>query len=209
MVQMCPIRRPVGRLLGLGGAGLAFEKSALLRQPFALAVAIAAALVIWLACQTPSTAKGGRFLPEVENPYCSVTTYKLRGLREEASSLTDRRGRPVIIVNGSTLRDKPSYGQFLLAHECCHHTLGHVARAKEGRDELGPQAFYFIGPQLRQLELEADCCAVRLLRERQQQDGIDAGSAAMAAFGDKPTGAHYPTGVERVDNIRKCAGLDR
>ncbi|MDJ0512834.1 MAG: hypothetical protein QNJ62_05255 [Methyloceanibacter sp.] len=180
-----------------------------MRQPFVLAAVGTAALIVWFASQTSSSAKGGRFLPEVENPYCSVTTYKLRGLREQASSLTDRRGRPVIIVNGSTLRDKPSYGRFLLAHECCHHTLGHVAEAKEGLGHVGPQAFYFIGPKLRQLELEADCCAVRLLRERQQQDGIEAGAAAMAAFGEKPTGAHYPTGVERVDNIRKCAGPDR
>jgi hypothetical protein len=27
----------------------------------------------------------------------------------------------------------------------------------------------------------------------------------MLTFGNKPTGAYYPTGVERADNIAKCA----
>jgi len=201
------IKGPASRLPGPRGTGLDFGKSVLSRQPFVLAVLTAIALAVWLAFPVSAPAKGGRFLPEVENPYCSVTTYKLRGLQEQASSMTDRRGRPVIIVNGSTLRDQPSYSRFLLAHECCHHTLGHVAKAKSGLGHVGPQSFFYIGPKLRQLELEADCCAVRLLRERQEQDGIEAGAAAMAEFGDEPTGAHYPTGVERVDNIRKCAGL--
>jgi hypothetical protein len=74
---------------------------------------------------------------------------------------------------------------------------------------VGPQAFYYVAPELRRLELEADCCAVRLLRERQELAGIDAGAEAMSEFGDKPTGAYYPTGVERVENIRKCAAISR
>jgi hypothetical protein len=27
----------------------------------------------------------------------------------------------------------------------------------------------------------------------------------MLKFGDKPTGAYYPTGIERADNIARCA----
>jgi len=27
----------------------------------------------------------------------------------------------------------------------------------------------------------------------------------MLKFGGKPTGAYYPTGIERADNIAKCA----
>jgi hypothetical protein len=27
----------------------------------------------------------------------------------------------------------------------------------------------------------------------------------MLQFGNKPTGAYYPTGVERAENISKCA----
>jgi hypothetical protein len=60
---------------------------------------------------------------------------------------------------------------------------------------------------LKRLELEADCCAVKLLRERHDLDGIEAGRAAMALFGARPTGAYYPTGIERSDNIVGCAAL--
>ena len=179
-----------------------------LRLPGVLAVALPAVLAAWFIAQPTSPARAGRFLPEVENPYCGIRTYKLRGVQEQASSMTDRRGRPVIIVNAMTLRDQPSYSRFLLAHECCHHTLGHLAKAKKGLGHVGPQAFFYIAPELKRLELEADCCAVRLLRERHEEDGIDAGSAAMAEFGDKPTVAYYPTGMERVGNIRQCAGLE-
>jgi hypothetical protein len=30
----------------------------------------------------------------------------------------------------------------------------------------------------------------------------------MLTFGNKPTGAYYPTGVERADNIAKAAAED-
>ena len=153
-------------------------------------------------------ASAGRWMPETKNPYCEVKTYVLRHVAEQASSMTDHRGRPVIVVNRLTLRENPAYGKFLLAHECCHHSLGHVANAKKGLGQVGPRAFLSIAPRLRGLELEADCCAAKLLRERNELDGIEAGRKAMAAFGDKPTGAHYPTGIERAENITRCAVAD-
>ena len=60
------------------------------------------------------------------------------------------------MVNSSTLAQNPAYGHFLMAHECCHHTLGHVRRFYEGIGQLGPQPFYYIRPALRQMELDAD-----------------------------------------------------
>lgn len=166
---------------------------------------LAGAMALW---HGPDEAEAGRWLPEVENPYCAIPTYKLRGLAEQASSMTDRRGRPVIIVSSMMLRNQPAYGKFLLAHECCHHTLGHVANAKKGLGHVGPQAFFYIAPALKRMELEADCCAVKLLRDRNEVDGIEAGVTAMAKFGDRPTGAHYPTGNERVEKISSCAHLE-
>lgn len=154
-------------------------------------------------------AQAGRFIPEIENPYCPVKTYVLRNVPEQASSMTDRRGRPVIVVNRLTLRDDPAYTKFLLAHECCHHTLGHVANSKKGLGHVGPQAFFYVAPELKRLELEADCCAVKLMRERGDADGIEAGYRAMSVFGAKPTGAHYPTGIERAENISGCALVER
>ena len=153
-------------------------------------------------------AQAGRWLPEIENPYCPITTYTLRDVAEQASSMTDRLGRPVIVVNMLTLRKDPNYAKFLMAHECCHHTLGHVANFKKNLNHVGPQAFFYIAPALKRLELEADCCAVKLLRERHELAGIEAGRAAMALFGAKPTGAHYPTGIERSDNIMGCSAAE-
>jgi len=167
------------------------------------------ALAAILALGTSSDgAKAGRWLPTVENPYCAITTYSLRDVPEQASSLTDSNGQPVIVINLATLRNHPQYGRFLMAHECCHHTLGHVGKFREELGHVGPQAFLYIAPQLKRMELEADCCAVKLLREKHELDSIEAGRSAMALFGTEPTGAHYPTGLERADNISGCAALD-
>jgi hypothetical protein len=148
------------------------------------------------------------WLPTADNPYCDVTTYRLRDVPEQAMSMLDANGKPAIVVSGVTLAERPSYGKFLMAHECCHHKLGHVDKYREVLGHVGPQPFFYIAPALRQMELDADCCAVKLLKERRETDSIMSAEGAMAAFGDKPTGAYYPTGTERVENIEKCAGED-
>ena len=146
--------------------------------------------------------------PTVENPYCRVATYVLRELPEQAMSTVDSSKQPVIVVSRNTLSRTPAYGQFLMAHECCHHTLGHVERYSGKLGGVGPQAFFYIQPALRQMELDADCCAVKLLRERNTAEGIDAARMTMLSFGNAPTGAHYPTGVERAENISACGAAD-
>jgi hypothetical protein len=146
------------------------------------------------------------WLPKTTNPYCDVTTYVLRDLPEQAMSLRDAIGKPAIVVSGSTLADKPDYSRFLLAHECCHHSLGHMDRFKDQLgSQNGPQRFYFIAPQLKQMELDADCCAVKMLRSKHDASSIEAAEGAMTSFGSDQTGAHYPTGFERVENMSKCA----
>ena len=117
-----------------------------------------------------------------------------------------RTGRPQIIYY-ARYNSAPSYFKsFIRAHECCHHSLGHIAKFKQGLGQLGPQPFFYIAPALRQMELEADCCAVRLLRDRHEEDGIAAARTVMSVFGKEQTGAYYPTGDERVQNIEGCAG---
>ena len=170
-----------------------------LRLPIVAIVAAIAGLGLFCG-----KADAGRWLPEVDNPYCPIKTYVLRDVAELASSMTDTQGRPVIVVNSLTLHQEPAYGKFLMAHECCHHTLGHIGKFKRGLGQVGPQAFFYVQPELRRMELEADCCAVKLLRERHETDGIDAGRSAMALFGKEPTGAYYPTGIERAKNIADC-----
>ena len=145
------------------------------------------------------------WMPKTTNPYCDVTTYVLRDLPEQAMSLRDASGKPAIVVSGSTLADKPDYSRFLLAHECCHHSLGHMDRFKDQLGQNGPQRFFFIAPQLKQMELEADCCAVKMLRSKNDASSIEAAEGAMTSFGSDQTGAHYPTGFERVENMTKCA----
>jgi hypothetical protein len=49
---------------------------------------------------------------------------------------------------------------------------------------------------------------VKLLKQKQERDSIVSAEEAMAAFGAQPTGAHYPTGTARVDNIVKCEAGD-
>jgi hypothetical protein len=171
-----------------------------MRLPVLAVVAIAG---LGLFCGSSQAAR--MWLPKTENPYCDVTTYRARELPEQATSMLDSNGKPVIVVSGLTLVEKPSYGQFLMAHECCHHSLGHVRRYQEGLGHVGPQPFFYIAPALRQMELDADCCAVKMLKFRHESDSIEAGRQTMMQYGATPTGAYYPTGIERVDNIDKCA----
>jgi hypothetical protein len=167
-----------------------------------LAVLIAAVAAVWLCSGSSEAAR--MWLPKADNPYCDVTTYTLREVPEQAMSMLDSNGRPVIVVNAMTLTEQPAYGRFLMAHECCHHTLGHVGRYREGFGHVGPQPFFYIAPALKQMELEADCCAVKMLKSKHETDSIEAGRVAMMSFGADPTGAYYPTGIERADNIAKC-----
>jgi len=173
-----------------------------------LRVAVTAAIAgLWLFCGSSSQA-ARMWLPKTDNPYCDISTYTLRDIPEQAMSMLDSNGRPLIVVNGRTLVDEPAYGRFLLAHECCHHTLGHVGRYKEDLGHVGPQPFFYIAPALKEMELEADCCAVRMLRFKHETDSIESAEEAMVSFGESPTGAYYPTGNERADNIAKCAAQD-
>src|SRR3989304_791426 len=139
-----------------------------MRLPGVVMVAIAG---LGLFCGSSQAAK--MCLPKTDNPYCDITTYTLREVPEQAMSMLDSNGRPVIVVSYTTLKEKPSYGRFLMAHECCHHTLGHVRRYTEGLGHVGPQPFFYIAPALKQMELEADCCAVGILQLKHEPDSIE------------------------------------
>jgi len=175
-----------------------------MRLPVVAVVAIAG---LGLFCGSSQAAK--MWLPKADNPYCDITTYTLREVPEQAMSMLDSNGRPVIVVSYAALTEKPPYGQFLMAHECCHHTLGHVRRLYDGIGQLGPQPFYYIRPALKNMELDADTCAVKMLKATHEPDAIEAARQMMLSFGTTPTGAYYPTGIERADNIsRRAAAQD-
>ena len=54
------------------------------------------------------------------------------------------------------------------------------------------------------MELDADACAVKMLKETKEPEAIEAAREEMLQFGNAPTGAYYPTGVERADNIARA-----
>jgi hypothetical protein len=157
--------------------------------------------------------RGGGFefrrrLSSVDNPYCAITTNVVGEFPEQATSTVDGNGRAVIALDASILKSDRPYAHFLMAHECCHHTLGHVRLTSAQLGHLGPQPFYYIRPLLKNMELDADTCAARMLKLTKEPDAIDAARRRMLAFGNAPTGAYYPTGVERSDGIRRAASGD-
>jgi hypothetical protein len=58
------------------------------------------------------------------------------------------------------------------------------------------------------MELDADSCAVKMLKETNEPDAIEAAREEMLEFGNAPTGAYYPTGVERANNIARARDAD-
>lgn len=148
-------------------------------------------------------------LSTVDNPYCDITTYVVGDFAQQATSTVDANGKPVIAIDASILRNDEPYAHFLMAHECCHHTLGHVRLTSSSElGHLGPQPFYYIRPLLKTMELDADSCATRMLRLTKEPGAIDEAQAKMLEFGDAPTGAYYPTGVERATGIARAASGD-
>lgn len=47
-----------------------------------------------------------------------------------------------------------------------------------------------------------------MLKATDEPDAIEAAREKMLSYGSKPTGAYYPTGVERADTIAKSAAQD-
>jgi hypothetical protein len=149
-----------------------------------------------------------RRLSTIDNPYCDITTDVLPEFPEQASSTIDVNDNPVIVIDASILRQNLPYAHFLMAHECCHHILGHVRLTSERLGQLGPQPFYYLRPLLRTMELDADSCAVKMLKETKEPGAIESAREEMLQFGNSPTGAYYPTGVERADNIARARDAD-
>jgi hypothetical protein len=146
-----------------------------------------------------------RKLSSVDNPYCAITTYVVGDFPEQATSTNDAAGRPAIVIDASMLANERAYSHFLMAHECCHHILGHVRLTSSKLGHLGPQPFYYVQPLLKGMELDADACAVRMLTFTKEPAAIAAARTKMLEFGNAPTGAYYPTGVERANNITHAA----
>lgn len=156
----------------------------------------------------------------VANPFCTVPTFAVLSLPGQARALLERDDKPLILIDHEVAASG-GYARFLLAHECCHHGRGHLARLAEKQKtrELAWQegtvpeaseaenAMTALGFSLsaRRMELDADCCAATLLAERGDQAGLAAAIVAMEAFGARPTGPAYPPGLQRAHTIKGCA----
>jgi hypothetical protein len=161
----------------------------------------------------PARKTGGGFefrrkLSSVDNPYCDIATYVLPDLPEQASSTETADDRPVIVIDASMLKSDPAYAHFLMAHECCHHTLGHTRLTQQRFGGVGVQPFYYLRPLLKNMELDADACAVHMLMLTHEPDAVERARVRMREFGDQQTGAYYPTGIERADNIAHAAAKE-
>jgi hypothetical protein len=176
----------------------------MMRLPMAVIVAGVALELCWGA-DAEATPLG---LPRIDNPYCNVPTYLISNIPEQAVSLIDSDGQPVIVISATVAAQRPIYTNFLMAHECCHHILGHVRKFHQELGHIGPQPFFYMKPALRGMELDADCCAARILKRKGEENSIEAGEKVMLSFGDQATGAYYPTGTERAKHIAVCAASD-
>ena len=170
--------------------------------------ALMSVVILGLGLQFGSAEARQLWLPTIDNPFCAITTYLLPELPEQAMSTMDKNGKAIIVISAMVMAESPAYARFLMAHECSHHTLGHVAAFHRELGHLGPQPFFYIAPQLKLMELDADCTAVKMLKLKGEPESIEAGRATMAKFGEKPTGAYYPTGIERAENMARCAAED-
>jgi hypothetical protein len=65
--------------------------------------------------------------------------------------------------------------------------------------------FHYLRPLLKNMELDADACAVRMLKLTKEPGAIERARVRMQEHGDAPTGAYYPTGNERAGNIVRKA----
>ncbi len=114
----------------------------------------------------------------------------------QGASATIAWGQPVIIIDPNQLGN-PLWEEFLMAHECAHHVIGHTLPTGMWWRSM---AVWATAAQ----ELQADCWAAQ--RVSAQAARLAANYFAQAQ-GPMPSGPGYPTGFQRAQNIIQCAGL--
>lgn len=116
-------------------------------------------------------------------------------------------GRALIQIGPEEAAGDPAYRDFLMAHECCHHTRGHLKRMIRKGQERALLDLSFVS---RSLELDADCCAAVALTKTGRHRAIREAARRMRFYGAKPTGSGgYPAGDLRAMLIEQCAASAR
>jgi hypothetical protein len=143
----------------------------------------------------------------LHNPFCTVPTYVSRTIGSQGLALIDDNGIGVIYIGREEAAGSRAYRDFLMAHECCHHTRGHLRRLKELSRENALLALSFVN---RSVELDADCCAGAALARMGRVAAVREAARRMHIFGAMPTGAGgYPSGDLRAMLIEECAASGR
>jgi hypothetical protein len=141
--------------------------------------------------------------PKLQNPFCNIETYIQRDLKSQGRALIEPDGRAAIQIGAEEAVGDTAYRDFLMAHECCHHTRGHLARLERKGRERAMLDLSFVN---RSLELDADCCAAVALGQTGRQSAIREAARRMRLYGGMPTGAGgYPAGNMRALLIEQCA----
>ena len=139
----------------------------------------------------------------LHNPFCTVPTYVSRTIGSQGLALIDDNGVGMIYIGREEAAGSRAYRDFLMAHECCHHTRGHLRRLRELAHS---NVLISVRAANRSLELDADCCAGAVLARQGRQSAISEAARRMRSFGAMPTGAGgYPSGDLRAMLIEDCA----
>jgi hypothetical protein len=152
-----------------------------------------------LRSATEAPAHGSR----LHNPFCGVPTYVSRVIGTQGMARIEANGRAVIYIGREEVMGNRAYRDFLMAHECCHHTRGHLRRLEELAHE---NALLSLSVLNRSVELDADCCAGAALAKAGRIGAVREAARRMRFFGAMPTGAGgYPSGDTRAMLIEDCA----
>ena len=167
------------------------------------------AIILLMAVQTlgASSLYGAAATPRhgsrIHNPFCPVPTYVSRTIGSQGLARIDANGVAAIYIGREEALGDRAYRDFLMAHECCHHTRGHLRRLQELSRDNALLAMSFIN---RSVELDADCCAGAVLARNGRLGAVREAARRMRLFGAMPTGAQgYPSGDARAMLIEECA----
>jgi hypothetical protein len=148
-------------------------------------------------------AQTARHGSRLHNSFCPVPTFVNRNIGSQGLALIEPNGREVIYIGQEEAVGDRAYRDFLMAHECCHHTRGHLRRLRDLDRESALLALSFVS---RGVELDADCCAGAALAKAGRIDAVREAARRMRSFGAMPTGAEgYPSGDVRAMLIEDCA----
>ena len=174
-----------------------------LKKRFLAAVILLAAAQAFGVTPLYSAAAASRHGSRIHNPFCKIPTYVSRAIGSQGLAQIDANGRGVIYIGREEALGDRAYRDFLMAHECCHHTRGHLRRLKELNRDNALLAMSFVN---RSVELDADCCAGVMLGRARRQSAVREAARRMRSFGAMPTGANgYPSGDMRAMLIEDCA----